>query len=198
LSTKDFDIREALVRSGREEFLLRGFEGASLRAICRKAGVTTGAFYAYFDRKEALFSAIVEPMLADFRRMYDRIAEKALADVTSSEENELEAIEFLCAHRDEFRLLFDCSVGTKYADFKDTLLETLFMRSYQRCFDRYAAGPVEPAVVRLFVRIKFTQYMELIYGGYPMKDVKRLIRQYAAFTEAGFLRLIEELKRATA
>ncbi|MBR4692117.1 MAG: hypothetical protein IKP17_05115, partial [Oscillospiraceae bacterium] len=74
----------------------------------------------------------------------------------------------------------------------------VFAPSYQRCFERYAAGPVESAVVHLFVRIKFTQYMELIYGGYPMKDIKRLIRQYAAFTEAGFLRLIEELKRATA
>ena len=198
MNTKDFDIREALVRSGKEEFLLRGFEGASLRAICRKAGVTTGAFYACFDRKEALFSAIVEPMLADYPRMYDGIVEKALADVTSNGANELEAVEFICAHRDEFRLLFDCSGGTKYAGFKDMLLDEVFMRSYQRCFDRYADGPVEGAVVRLFVRIKFAQYMELIYGGYPMKDVKRLIRQYAAFSEAGFLRLIEELKRATA
>jgi AcrR family transcriptional regulator len=198
LNTKDFDIREALMRSGKEEFLLRGFEGASLRTICRKAGVTTGAFYAYFDRKEALFSAIVEPMLADFRRMYDGIMEKALTDVTSSEGNELEAIEFICARRDEFRLLFECSAGTKYAGFKDMLLDEVFAPSYQRCFERYATGPVDSAVVHLFVRIKFTQYMELIYGGYPMKDVKRLIRQYAAFTEAGFLRLIEELKRATA
>ena len=121
MNTRDFDILEALVRSGKEEFLLRGFEGASLRAICRKAGVTTGAFYAYFDRKEALFSAIVEPMLADFRRMYDGIVEKALEDVASNGANELEAIEFTCAHRDEFRLLFDCSGGTKYAGFSGHL-----------------------------------------------------------------------------
>ena len=40
------DIREALLKSGKEEFLAHGFEKASLRVICKKAGLTTGAFYA--------------------------------------------------------------------------------------------------------------------------------------------------------
>lgn len=40
------DIREALLKSGKEEFLAHGFEKASLRIICKKAGLTTGAFYA--------------------------------------------------------------------------------------------------------------------------------------------------------
>ena len=198
MNAKDFNIREALLRSGKEEFLLRGFEGASLRTICKNAGVTTGAFYAYFDKKEALFSAIVDPMLERYRRMYDGVVRRAMADLKNGEGNEVEAIEFICAHRDEFRLLFDCAGGTKYANFRDELLDDVFMRSYQACFDRYAGFPVDPGVVRLFVRIKFSQYMELVYGGYPMQEIRRLIRQYAAFTEAGFTRLIEEIKYATA
>ncbi len=69
------------------------------------------------------------------------------------------------------------------------------MSSYQLCFDRYAGFEVSPKVVRIFVHMKFAQYMELIYGGYEMEDIRKLIRQYAAFTEAGFTRLIEELKK---
>ena len=47
-----------------EEFSDKGFLGASLRQIVKKAGVTTGAFYGYFSSKEALFAALVEPHAA--------------------------------------------------------------------------------------------------------------------------------------
>ncbi len=195
MNTKDFDAREAILSSGRQEFLTNGFDKASLRTICKKAQVTTGAFYSYFSRKEELFSAIVDPMLKDYYRMYSGVLQNALTDIRSSERNEAEAIEFILAHRDEFRLLFDCSAGTKYEGFREELINRLFMSSYQVCFDRYAGFEVNPKVVRIFVHMKFAQYMELIYGGYDMADIRKLIRQYAAFTEAGFARLIEELKK---
>ena len=37
-----------------QEFLEKGFQSASLRNIVKIAGVTTGAFYGYYDSKEAL------------------------------------------------------------------------------------------------------------------------------------------------
>ena len=53
-------IRQAAM----QEFLDKGFQGASLRQIVKNAGVTTGAFYGYFSSKEALFNALVEPHAA--------------------------------------------------------------------------------------------------------------------------------------
>ena len=41
-----------------QEFLEKGFKSASLRNIVKTAGVTTGAFYGYYDSKEELFEAI--------------------------------------------------------------------------------------------------------------------------------------------
>ena len=48
------NIRELLLASGKEEFLTHGYEKASLRTICKKAGFTTGAFYNQFSGKEEL------------------------------------------------------------------------------------------------------------------------------------------------
>ena len=42
-----------------QEFLEKGFKSASLRNIVKMAGVTTGAFYGYYDSKEDLFEALV-------------------------------------------------------------------------------------------------------------------------------------------
>ena len=53
-----FDVRAALLKSGKREFLECGFEKASLRSICAGAGVTTGAFYSNFRAKDDLFGAI--------------------------------------------------------------------------------------------------------------------------------------------
>ncbi len=195
MNTKDFNTREAVLTSGRQEFLTKGFEKASLRTICKNAQVTTGAFYSYFSKKEELFAAIVEPMLKKYYPMYDGVIRSAMADIRNCEQNEVKVIEFILAHRDEFRLLFDCSAGTKYEGFREELMDDLFMSSYQSCFDRYAGFEVSPKVVKIFVHMKFAQYMELIYGEYNMADIQKLIRQYAAFTEAGFTRLIEELKK---
>jgi len=53
-----FDVRAALLKSGKREFLECGFEKASLHSICAGAGVTTGAFYSNFRAKDDLFGAI--------------------------------------------------------------------------------------------------------------------------------------------
>ncbi len=191
MNAKSFDIKKALMKSGKDEFLVSGFEKASLRTICKKAGVTTGAFYAYFDKKEDLFEAIVTPMLSAFYHMYNEVVRSALTDVRNNESNELRAMEFICEHLDEFRLLFDCSKGTGYADFQKKMLEELFMSSYQACFDRYAGCHVDPNIVWIFVRIKYAQYMEIAYGDYSMEERRKVIRLYASFTETGFMKLID-------
>ncbi len=195
MPAKDYHIREKLLRSGKEEFLAHGFEQASLRTICKNAGLTTGAFYAVFSRKEDLFSALVDDMLREYYRMYGQVVRQALSNVKNNAGNELQAIEFICAHKDEFKLLFDCAAGTKYAGFREHLVEKIFMESYQECFDRYAGKKVSPSIVRIFVIMKFSQYMELIYGDYTMEQIRKLISQYAAFTEVGFLKLLELIKQ---
>ena len=58
---EDLSTYEKIQQAALEEFLEKGFRGASLRYIVKQAGVTTGAFYGYFSSKEALFASIVEP-----------------------------------------------------------------------------------------------------------------------------------------
>ena len=50
---------ENIQQAALEEFSEKGFLGASLRQIVKNAGVTTGAFYGYFSRKEGLVGSIV-------------------------------------------------------------------------------------------------------------------------------------------
>jgi AcrR family transcriptional regulator len=50
--------RQVLEAHGRS--FAQGFDGASMGEIARRAGVSKGTLYVYFDSKEALFEAIFE------------------------------------------------------------------------------------------------------------------------------------------
>src|SRR5690349_23069593 len=56
--TIDSDKRRQIVDGARAVFLAQGFDAASMGEIARKAGVSKGTLYVYFDSKEALFQAI--------------------------------------------------------------------------------------------------------------------------------------------
>lgn len=120
------NIRELLLNSGKDQFLVYGFEKASVRTICKKAGLTTGAFYNHFSGKGDLFSSLVELIIHGFQKMYQNVISQELVDLTTGLENELISITYAIEHIDEFRLLFECSKETKYEGFKEHLIHEVF------------------------------------------------------------------------
>src|SRR5437899_10440928 len=48
-----------IVTAALAEFVERGFAATRLEAVARRAGVTKGTLYLYFDSKEDLFKAVV-------------------------------------------------------------------------------------------------------------------------------------------
>ena len=85
MEEKSSNTLENIFQAGMEEFSDKGFLGASLRQIVKKAGVTTGAFYGYFSSKEALFTAIVEPHAAALMGRYME-AQTTFAELPEAEQ----------------------------------------------------------------------------------------------------------------
>src|SRR5665811_1053724 len=55
--------REAILAAALDEFSARGFEGARLDDVAKRAGVAKGTIYLYFRDKESLFQELVRAML---------------------------------------------------------------------------------------------------------------------------------------
>ncbi|WP_018212932.1 TetR/AcrR family transcriptional regulator [Desulfitobacterium hafniense] len=126
MSLPDNSIEPKILESAKEEFLYKGFREASLREICEKAGVTTGALYKRFSGKEALFEAVLEPTLRDITQLslsaeknsYDQLDRNEMQLVWDmSEETHRKWIHFLYDRYDGFKLLLCCAEGSKYANF---------------------------------------------------------------------------------
>ncbi len=66
---QDKETRNKLLESARAEFIEKGYMKASLRNICKNAGVTTGALYFFFEDKEDLFLAVTKEAVDGIRQV---------------------------------------------------------------------------------------------------------------------------------
>ena len=124
------ETREMLLASAKQEFLEKGYQGASLRSICKNAGVTTGALYFFFQDKEDLFAAIVEPVLEKLKHMLQQHMRQELMELQqlpdAREDNmqddmfaSTQIIHLLYANYDMFTLILTKSQGSRFENCVD-------------------------------------------------------------------------------
>lgn len=75
------ETKEKLLVSAEHEFMEKGYQGASLRNICKNAGVTTGALYFFFKDKDDIFASLVAPVLGSIRTMMEAHMQQELQEV---------------------------------------------------------------------------------------------------------------------
>lgn len=128
MSVPDSSIDPKILESAKGEFLEKGFTNASLREICQKAGVTTGALYKRYSGKEELFAAVLKPTITDIQELMESVEKNSYEHLKRSEmqliwhmseETHKKWIEFLYARYDGFKLLLCCSEGSVYSTFMD-------------------------------------------------------------------------------
>ena len=130
MKQEEQSTQDKILSSAKQEFQEKGFLNASLRNIVKNAGVTTGAFYGYYDSKEALFAALVEEhaayILALFNRTIDDFEklpgeEQTERMVDTSEDCLAKMLDYIYEHYDAFKLLVGCAQGTPYENFPHQL-----------------------------------------------------------------------------
>lgn len=75
---KAAETRAAIVGAALAEFLDRGFAGARLDEISKRAGVAKGTIYIHFKDKEALFEGIVRQMILPYSEQMEAKAKERL------------------------------------------------------------------------------------------------------------------------
>ena len=72
MAKQDKSIEPRILQAAKEEFLSKPYERVSLREICAKAGVTTGALYNRYKNKEELFDALTSETIDHLREYCNR------------------------------------------------------------------------------------------------------------------------------
>ena len=195
--------QEKILNCAMEEFREKGFLNASLRNIVKNAGVTTGAFYRYYDSKEALFRAIVKPhadyliglfthAIDEFKKIPDEQQTDEMLGITADYSQEM--IDYIYDHYDEIKLLVECADGTEYKDFIHQLvvaevdstyfyLETLKKLGHE-------TAPINRKLIHMIASGEFTGIFETIVHDMPKAEAIEYVRQMQRFYAAGWSELM--------
>lgn len=188
------DTRENLMKAAAEEFLVQGFEKASLRKICERAGVTTGALYFFFENKEDLFCQIVEPVLDKIERLGKELADTERNDISQGPDMDKKLMELLWRNRREVQLLLEKSAGTRYADFGEKIYSQM-ERVFSEFFQEFGNMGNEKELIRILVKMRIKGFMELIHGNYSMEEMLRLTEMIGCYADSGFQSLMKKYGR---
>lgn len=184
------DAPSALLKAAKEVFLEEGFERASLRKICAKAGVTTGAVYFLYKNKEELFGAIVGKTVEEAEDLCNGLMLNELHDLQSGAENEQKLIDFLYVHREEIELLINRSKGTKYENSKKRALHWL-EEAFLKFFNRYGQGKIDREFVHILAEMRLTGYLAIVNGGYTAEKMRSLSEKIGRYAEGGFEKSVQ-------
>lgn len=190
---------EKLLACAQEEFLVRGYDGASLRAIAEKAGYTKGAIYIRYPDKESLYRALVEPAANGFCELL----EKALSGFSALSAGEQTVqmfdyandgfpaiIDYLYDHFNAFKLLFTSGETCVYQEFihrvveLDTTCTTNYITVSHN--DALTSGRLTPDLNHLLSSAFYTGMFEVIVHDMPKSEAVEHIRRMRRFYSAGW------------
>ena len=194
---------EKIQAAALEEFLDKGFQGASLRQIVKNAGVTTGAFYGYFSSKEALFNALVEPHAAALMGRF-MAAQTTFAELPEEEQPDHMGresadcvdwmVDYVCQHRQPVKLLLCKAEGTSYQHFVHNMVEAEveYTLQYMEVLRRLGRDipDLSPSLCHIIASGMFNGLFEIVVHDMPREQALRDVAQLRDFYTAGWLKLM--------
>ena len=192
-------VYESVLACAKKEFLEKGYKDASLRVIAQAAGTSTGSIYTRFKDKAGLFNAIVGPAADQLKDMFVEIQENfhSLDDSTQEAEmgeytsrHQMEMLEYIYDHFDEFRLLLDCSDGTRFSSFVDELVDIEVEYTYKymeviNC-ESVKSGVVTEDFIHIIVTAYFNGMFEVVRHNMSRDDARKYIRLLNRYHMQGF------------
>lgn len=203
MSENELTTLEAIHTAARAEFMEKGFKSASLRNIVKTAGVTTGAFYGYYDSKEELFEALVGEQYDTFMGAFKKTIQDFEGMSPQEQIENLGTFSFEGMHGmllyaydnlTEFKLLLNCSDGTRFAGLLDEMveIETKATHDFQRMIETIGqpSPDIDPQLEHILITGMFNTYFELIIHEIPIGQAEKYLAQMWDFYCAGWFKIM--------
>ena len=200
---KDELAVDIILECAKEEFMEKGFEGASMRAIAERAGYTTGMLYGRFADKSQLFRELVSaaadrlfgyfsgvedacaafPADRQYREMHSYVGEKV--DVM---------MDIIYDNFDAFKLIVCKSAGSGYEYYIDQMIEIETKNTMRFIRALNEAGipinEVRADLSHMLSSAMFNGIFEVVAHDLPREEAKHYVVQVEEFFNAGWDKLL--------
>ena len=200
---KDELAVDIILECAKKEFMEKGFEGASMRAIAERAGYTTGMLYGRFADKSQLFRELVSaaadrlfgyfsgaedafaafPADRQYREMHSYVGEKV--DVM---------MDIIYDNFDAYKLIVCKSAGSGYEYYIDQMIEIETKNTMRFIRALNEAGipinEVRADLSHMLSSAMFNGIFEVVAHDLPREEAKHYVVQVEEFFNAGWDKLL--------
>ena len=202
MQTLKYSVQKDLLTAARAIFLRKGFQKTSMRDIAQASGICLSNIYNYFKSKDALFCAIVCPVVDALERMLDEHHGRAGADILEMCSEDYfrnvvrEYVDLLTKHNTLLKLLFFRSQGSSLENYKETFADrsTQFVKQYFRTMkERHPEVNIEISgfYIHLHTVWMFALLEEIVRQQLKPKDIEPIITEYMTGEIFGWRKLMK-------
>ncbi len=122
------EVKNAILREAKKEFLEHGYKNSSLRRISMNSGLSVGNLYRYFSGKNELFTHIVKPVVDQIKE----ISNHKIESVNSLQLDVIESIidqytdniiKVFLLYKKEILIVLNHSEGSSFENIKPQIIE---------------------------------------------------------------------------
>lgn len=200
---KDELAVDIILECAKEEFIEKGFEGASMRAIAERAGYTTGMLYGRFADKSQLFrelvSAAADRLFGYFSRVEDAFAafpaDRQYREMHSYVGEKVDVMmDIIYDNFDAFKLIVCKSAGSGYEYYIDQMIEIETKNTMRFIRALNEAGipinEVRADLSHMLSSAMFNGIFEVVAHDLPREEAKHYVVQVEEFFNAGWDKLL--------
>ncbi len=195
--------RQKLIDSAKREFLEKGYSKASLRSICADAGVTTGALYFFFENKEDLFAAIVDPPLAGLKEILIQHFKEDIEEMSGIDSPEGivmdhteisdKIVGYIYKNYDSFMLLLTATENTVYENVVDEFV-TMLEQSIPPMMASLKGYTCDEYMSHWMAHISMDAFIHVIKHEKDVKKAKARLRDILNYLVLGWVQLAVKKK----
>lgn len=170
MALRDHSLDDKITSAAMQEFMDKGYTGASLRKIAEKAGVTVGAIQTRYRSKDELFAGLLKPLLDDINALFQRTradyyactSASLLENLKSSMRHESTAIlHLIFEHYEEAVLLLCRSAGSSLEHFFDGIVQSKIEES-AAFFHNTGFADIDEKLLGLLIAVQFDSYRRIV------------------------------------
>ena len=200
--TNTKERRNRLMTIAAYEFATVGFQEASLRIFCKKAGLSTGSVYFFFDSKEGLFCSIVEEvstyLLSLLKTHCEEEKNYTLKDISNSEEKDFQQFTAFLKYYYENKTFCDCLIKNKTHPavekfFNETteILEKHYLKLLKNiALVQSRSTPIDEFAVKWFSKTEIDMILNLLKMEFKEDEAIEHSKNLIKIMEKGFTGLL--------
>ena len=174
--------RQLIMETAMELFALHGYESTSISQIARKANISKGLLYNYFESKEELLETILNTGIDELLEVFDPNKDGVL-EVPEMEFFLTETFRIIKEHRNFWKLYMSISLQTSVFKLIEKRIEELYVPLTKMTVDYFkTAGfknPVTEAVIFGSLLDGITMDYVMKPDMFPLDDIRdELINRY--------------------